>query len=89
MEYKSLNKEFVNFSLRSDPYGWVQFKGTELCMDVHCSCGELTHIDGMFLYFIKCGSCGRIYELNGHIQLIERTSDEFNEIGLSSIKETD
>jgi len=24
------------------PHGWVQWKGTDVCMDVHCACG---HID--------------------------------------------
>lgn len=38
-------------------------------MDVHCECGELTHIDEEFCYYIKCGNCGKIYECDGHIKL--------------------
>ena len=51
------------------PFGWLQWKGTNACLDVHCACGELTHIDGEFLYYIKCGKCGAVYECDGHIQL--------------------
>ena len=75
MEHLSLGETPANKVIKSGPHGWIQFKGTELCMDVHCKCGEMTHIDGMFVYFIKCGHCGAIYELNGHIELIERTDE--------------
>lgn len=51
------------------PHGWIQWKGTDVCMDIHCVCGESTHIDGEFMYYIKCGACGRVYECDGHIQL--------------------
>ena len=53
------------------PHGWVQWKGTDVCMDVHCECGELTHIDSDFAYHVKCCKCGKIYFCNGHIELIE------------------
>ena len=76
MEYKSLGPTPVNDVIKGNPHGWIQFKGTDLCMDVYCKCGEHTHIDGDFLYFIKCGNCGTIYELNGHIELIERENSE-------------
>lgn len=75
MDHLSLGDTPANKVIKTGPHGWIQFKGTELCMDVHCKCGELTHIDGMFVYFIKCGNCGAVYELNGHIELIERTDE--------------
>lgn len=53
------------------PHGWIQWKGTDVCMDIHCECGELSHIDASFTYNIKCPYCGRIYFCNGHIELIE------------------
>lgn len=79
MEYKSLGKTPINLLLNNKPHGWIQFKGTNLCMDVHCKCGAHTHIDGDFLYFIKCSECGVVYELNGHIELIERQSSEIDD----------
>jgi hypothetical protein len=87
-QYKSSESTPVNDILKGKPHGWIQFKGTELCMDVHCKCGELTHIDGMFVYFLKCASCGTVYELNGNIELIERDSSEIGE-DVCAIKETD
>lgn len=58
-------------AIRSGPHGWIQFKGSNLCMDVHCVCGELTHIDADFLYHVKCGVCSRVYELSGFIEFKE------------------
>lgn len=52
------------------PHGWIQWKGTDVCMDIRCECGDLTHVDGDFTYVIQCGSCGKKYFVNGHIQLI-------------------
>jgi len=51
------------------PFGWVQWKGTDVCLDIHCECGERTHYDGDFCYHIRCGNCGLIYECDGHIKL--------------------
>lgn len=53
------------------PHGWIQWKGTGVCMDVYCKCGEHTHVDDEFVYHIKCGKCGTVYFCNGHIELIE------------------
>ncbi len=43
------------------PHGWIQWKGTEVCMDVHCACGELTHVDAEFAYNVQCPVCLRVY----------------------------
>ena len=53
------------------PHGWVQWNGTDVCMDVHCKCGALTHIDAAFVYHVKCGNCGTVYFCNGHVEFIE------------------
>jgi hypothetical protein len=53
------------------PHGWVQWKGTDVCMDIHCICGCHSHFDGDFAYAVKCPECGRSYMCNGHIELIE------------------
>lgn len=53
------------------PHGWVQWKGTDVCMDIHCKCGELSHVDAEFAYYVKCSSCGTVYMCNGHTELIE------------------
>jgi hypothetical protein len=53
------------------PHGWIQWKGTDVCMDVYCHCGANFHVDGDFAYNVKCPFCGRAYSCNGHIELIE------------------
>ncbi len=53
------------------PYGWIQWKGTGVCMDIHCKCGHHSHIDADFAYHVKCPSCKTVYACNGHIELIE------------------
>lgn len=53
------------------PHGWIQWKGTDVCMDIHCKCGVLSHLDASFAYHVKCHNCGTMYMCNGHIELIE------------------
>jgi hypothetical protein len=54
---------------RLPPYGWIQWKGTDVCMDVHCSCGGTMHVDADFLYYLQCPYCGQVYEVGGHVTL--------------------
>jgi hypothetical protein len=51
------------------PHGWVQWKGTNVCMDLHCQCGAMLHADEDFFYHFKCGECGQIYEVSGFVRL--------------------
>lgn len=60
------------------PHGLIQWKGTEVCMDVHCKCGESFHIDGTFAYNVKCPECETIYAVNGHVELIELLDTSVN-----------
>ena len=53
------------------PHGWIQWKGTDVCMDVYCQCGHHSHVDAEFAYHVKCPVCGAVYFCNGHIELIE------------------
>lgn len=56
------------------PKLWIQWKGTDLCADFHCSCGYFGHIDNAaFLYFLKCPHCGQIFENPNDHQLIAPT----------------
>lgn len=49
------------------PHGWIQWKGTDVCMDFRCSCGVSTHLDADFAYAIECDACGATYEMNPHV----------------------
>jgi hypothetical protein len=57
------------------PHGWVQWKGTNVCIEIHCKCGYHSHYDGYFAHHIQCPSCGTIYYLNPHIEMIEADYD--------------
>ena len=55
---------------KNKPHGWIQWKGTDVCMDIHCECGCHSHIDAEFAYNVQCPKCKRMYHCNGHIELI-------------------
>lgn len=59
---------------------FLQYKGTDVCMDFHCKCGQSNHYDGYFAYEIKCGGCGKIYKLSPKIQLTELSEEESKNI---------
>lgn len=61
---------------KGEPHGWVQWKGTHVCMDFHCECGHHSHIDAAFAYNIRCPKCSSVYMLNGHIEAIKLQSEE-------------
>lgn len=71
MDWLSLKESKITIDKDADSYGWIQWKGTDVCMDVHCVCGYSGHIDEDFAYFIKCPSCGRYYEVSGFVKLYE------------------
>lgn len=56
---------------KDQPHGWIQWKGTDVCMDFQCKCGESSHVDANFMYHVKCPHCNTVYFCNGHIELIE------------------
>jgi hypothetical protein len=53
------------------PHGFIQWKGTDVCMDVYCKCGYSFHVDGYFSYSVKCPNCQSSYECDSHIKLTE------------------
>ena len=70
----------VQEKFKDQPHGWIQWKGTDVCMDIHCECGKSSHVDNEFMYYVRCPYCKKIYFCNGHIQLIEIESpDNFQE----------
>lgn len=58
------------------PHGWIQWKGTEVCIDLYCGCGESLHFDGGFLYSWKCPHCERHYAMGSHIVMYELTAEQ-------------
>lgn len=50
-----------------DPHAFIQWKGTDVCMDFHCECGAHHHIDADFVYAVKCYKCNAIWEMPSHL----------------------
>ena len=53
------------------PHGWIQWKGTNVCIDLYCVCGEHLYFDGHFLYYWVCPHCYRLWEMGTHIPMYE------------------
>ena len=70
------------------PRGWLQWKGTNACLDVYCRCGQQCHVDSDFLYFLECCHCHRIYMVNAHVELIELTPPEVAGLDADAIMPT-
>lgn len=59
------------------PHVWIQWKGTNVCADIHCDCGEdAGHVDGDFMYFVQCPACHQIWEVGTHIALYKLTPED-------------
>jgi len=49
---------------------FIQWKGTNVCSDFHCDCGQHVHIcDVDFLYGIKCHACGQVWKTPHTVRL--------------------
>lgn len=58
-------------AFKGKPHAWIQWKGTDVCADIRCACGESSHFDGDFMYFIRCPYCQKIWEVGTFITLHE------------------
>lgn len=57
------------------PSANMQLKGTNICLDVYCVCGESTHVDGEFAHYVLCSKCQRLFEVSQDIKLVELTGE--------------
>lgn len=46
-----------------EPSAFIQWRGTDVCMDFHCGCGAFCHFDGDFAYTVKCPHCETVWEM--------------------------
>jgi len=53
------------------PEAFIQWKGTDVCMDIQCSCGHREHIDAEFVYRLQCSDCGKVFAVQSRIHLLE------------------
>ncbi len=60
-------KDAFGFGDTDAPGAFVQWKGTDVCMDFYCDCGAHGHFDGFFAYTVKCQHCGTTWEMPVHL----------------------
>ena len=60
------------------PNIFLQWKGTDACLDFYCTCGAQGHFDGYFCHRIRCGKCGKVWTLPDLLPLREATVEEEN-----------
>lgn len=71
-----IDKEFFEPFPGTDAEIFIQWKGTDVCLDFYCPClpeeeRQPVHIHGEFAYFIKCLVCNEVYELGTQVRLIK------------------
>ncbi len=52
---------------KQDPYAFIQYKGTDICMDFHCDCGAHCHHDGYFAHVVQCPHCKTNWKMPDHV----------------------
>jgi len=62
------------------PHGWIQWKGTDVCMDIYCPhCGEHTHLDADFAYTVRCGACKGLMIPSPYIEMVPIVDGEIED----------
>ncbi len=51
------------------PTAFIQWKGTDVCLDFTCECGWSGHVDAEFAYTIRCGGCQKVWALPHTVRL--------------------
>jgi hypothetical protein len=59
-------------------HGWIQWKGTSVCMDLHCLCGHHSHVDAEFCYNVECPNCKKMFAVGQVVKLIPLTPQQSN-----------
>jgi hypothetical protein len=57
-------------------YGNIQWKGTDVCMDISCKCGHYGHMDAGVFYSYECPECKRKYAVGRTVKFIELITEE-------------
>lgn len=69
----------ANFNECFDPieetHVFIQYKGTDICLDFRCECGAVGHFDGDFAYALRCAECGETWGMPHDIQLVKGFSN--------------
>ena len=58
---------FIDGGSELMPHAFIQWKGTDVCMDCYCECGKNFHVDATFAYAVECPACHRKYEMAHYV----------------------
>lgn len=50
---------------------FLQWQGTNVCMDFYCKCGDTMHFDNYSLFFVQCSACKTKYIMSTYVRAIE------------------
>lgn len=73
----------------SDADTFIQWKGTEVCLDLNCPCGKHSHFDTDFAYEIRCPGCQRVYMLGTSVKAIAMPADYDDEYVKEALSDFD
>ena len=62
-------------------YGSIQWKGTDVCMDIFCPCGHHSHVDATFFYYFECIGCGKKFAVGANVAMIPLTDEQIEHAG--------
>jgi len=62
----------ITKKIEEGSHGWIQWKASDVFIDIWCTCGHQGSADGKFQYEWKCPECKTKYLLNGHIELVAK-----------------
>jgi hypothetical protein len=75
------DRRYLDADSLENPSAWIQWKGTDVCMDVRCDCGAVSHVDADFAYYYRCPSCREVFRVGQSIRLYPMSPDERAAIG--------
>jgi hypothetical protein len=75
----------------TDAETFIQWKGTEVCLDFYCPCGSHGHIDATFAYYVQCAACKAVFEMGTQVKSmrIDPTTipDGFNRVTVTEVND--
>lgn len=79
--YRSVFQHINTETELQEPYGLIQWKGTNVCIDLHCVCGAHMHADDEeFFYFVRCGKCKAAYAVGAYVKLVPLRPEDVSEV---------
>lgn len=80
LNYDAIYSQDFGGRTPTEPYGWIQWKGTDVCIDLRCACGHSGHVDADFFYYYRCPACQRLYAVGQNVKLIALTPEQAAEV---------